>query len=112
MAGALNALTAKTTTHTETIINFGWADSEIVLLNGVHMPHSLALLLAPVVARIELATQTHAQHSSVMRPAHERATTRPTDIVDKLRQLAELHTSGALTDDEFSAAKAQALLGR
>jgi hypothetical protein len=29
--------------------------------------------------------------------------------VEKIKQLAELHSSGALTDDEFAAAKAQAL---
>jgi hypothetical protein len=29
--------------------------------------------------------------------------------VEKISQLAELHASGALTDEEFAAAKAQAL---
>jgi hypothetical protein len=29
--------------------------------------------------------------------------------VEKIKQLAELHASGALTDEEFAAAKAQAL---
>jgi hypothetical protein len=29
--------------------------------------------------------------------------------VEKIKQLAELHASGALTDDEFAAAKAKAL---
>ena len=34
----------------------------------------------------------------------------PTDpTVEKISQLAELHASGALTDEEFAAAKAQAL---
>ncbi|MGP8242865.1 MAG: SHOCT domain-containing protein [Solirubrobacteraceae bacterium] len=34
----------------------------------------------------------------------------PTDpVVEKINQLAQLHASGALTDEEFAAAKAQAL---
>jgi hypothetical protein len=31
------------------------------------------------------------------------------DTIARLTQLAELHTSGALTDEEFTAAKAQVL---
>jgi hypothetical protein len=30
-------------------------------------------------------------------------------VVEKINQLAQLHSSGALTDEEFAAAKAQAL---
>jgi|HubBroStandDraft_4_1064222.scaffolds.fasta_scaffold11724_6 hypothetical protein len=30
-------------------------------------------------------------------------------VVEKINQLAQLHASGALTDEEFAAAKAQAL---
>ena len=33
----------------------------------------------------------------------------PDPTVEKISQLAELHASGALTDEEFAAAKAQAL---
>jgi hypothetical protein len=33
------------------------------------------------------------------------------DVVAKLKELASLHEAGALTDDEFAAAKAQALNG-
>ena len=33
----------------------------------------------------------------------------PADPADEIEHLAELHASGALTDDEFSAAKAKAL---
>lgn len=31
------------------------------------------------------------------------------DPIEKLKQLAELHTAGVLTDEEFAAAKAKAL---
>jgi Short C-terminal domain len=40
-------------------------------------------------------------------PAPASAPADPT--VEKISQLAELHASGALTDEEFAAAKAQAL---
>ncbi len=33
----------------------------------------------------------------------------PADPADQIEHLAQLHASGALTDDEFAAAKAQAL---
>jgi len=33
----------------------------------------------------------------------------PADPADELEHLAQLHTSGALTDEEFAAAKAKAL---
>ena len=33
----------------------------------------------------------------------------PADTADQLEHLAQLHASGALTDDEFAAAKAKAL---
>jgi len=42
-----------------------------------------------------------------MAPAPAAAPVDPT--VEKISQLAQLHASGALTDEEFAAAKAQAL---
>jgi hypothetical protein len=33
----------------------------------------------------------------------------PTDVAAKLKQLADLHSSGALTDEEFAAAKGKLL---
>ncbi len=42
-------------------------------------------------------------------PAPVSAAAPPTDTISRLQQLAALHDSGALTDDEFSAAKAQVL---
>jgi hypothetical protein len=35
----------------------------------------------------------------------------PADPADEIEHLAQLHTSGALTDEEFAAAKAKALGG-
>ena len=42
-------------------------------------------------------------------PAPAAATSAATDRISQLQQLASLHDSGALTDEEFSAAKAQVL---
>jgi Short C-terminal domain len=43
-------------------------------------------------------------------PAPAVTTAAPADpVVEKIAQLAQLHSSGALTDEEFAAAKAQAL---
>lgn len=43
-------------------------------------------------------------------PSYAPAPPAPVDpTVEKISQLAELHASGALTDEEFAAAKAQAL---
>jgi len=39
----------------------------------------------------------------------EQAASAPTDTIAELERLARLHESGALTDDEFAAAKARAL---
>jgi hypothetical protein len=42
-------------------------------------------------------------------PAPAPATSAATDRITQLQQLASLHDSGALTDEEFAAAKAQVL---
>jgi len=42
-------------------------------------------------------------------PAPAPATSAATDRISQLQQLASLHDSGALTDEEFAAAKAQVL---
>lgn len=42
-------------------------------------------------------------------PAEEQAAPVPTDTASELEHLAQLHASGALSDEEFAAAKAKAL---
>jgi DNA-directed RNA polymerase subunit RPC12/RpoP len=48
--------------------------------------------------------------STTVRPA-KATTTRRSSTASELERLARLHESGALTDDEFAAAKARALSG-
>ena len=42
---------------------------------------------------------------------NEQAASAPTDTIAELERLARLHESGALTDEEFAAAKAKLLQG-
>jgi Short C-terminal domain len=55
----------------------------------------------------EQGRQEAAPPSSPSPAAPPAAATDP--VVEKINQLAQLHASGALTDEEFAAAKAQAL---
>jgi hypothetical protein len=56
------------------------------------------------------AAQAQAQPAAAPEaPAPAPAAAPPTDTISRLQQLAALHDSGALTDEEFSAAKAQVL---
>ncbi len=58
------------------------------------------------------AEQAYEQGRQRRRPAaaHSRRRQPPADpTVEKINQLAQLHASGALTDEEFAAAKARAL---
>ncbi len=52
-----------------------------------------------------------AQEQAAAAPAPDPAQSAPAtvDPADEIEHLAELHASGALTDDEFAAAKAKAL---
>ncbi|GAA4448375.1 SHOCT domain-containing protein [Phytohabitans houttuyneae] len=60
--------------------------------------------------------QQAAQEEAARQAAHEQRQPQqsapppaPSDLAGKLQQLADLHASGALTDQEYAAAKAQVL---
>jgi hypothetical protein len=55
------------------------------------------------------APPTPAPEPAPAAPAPAPATSAATDRITQLQQLASLHDSGALTDEEFAAAKAQVL---
>ena len=59
------------------------------------------------------ATVAHNRGSNDAPPEESEAAPPPAPAIDtdELQQLAELHTSGALTDEEFAAAKAKILGG-
>ena len=54
------------------------------------------------------ATQQQGQESQVPEPRAEQAPA-DSDVLGQLTKLVQMHDSGALTDDEFSAAKARLL---
>ena len=54
------------------------------------------------------ATQQQGQGSQVPEPRAEQAPA-DSDVLGQLTKLVQMHDSGALTDDEFSAAKARLL---
>ena len=60
-----------------------------------------------------MAGQNQAAEAAAPPPSYPAAPPAPAPAADptveKISQLAELHASGALTDEEFAAAKAQAL---
>jgi hypothetical protein len=57
-----------------------------------------------------IAGQNQAMQAEQQAPPPPPAPAAPVDpTVEKISQLAQLHASGALTDEEFAAAKAQAL---
>jgi hypothetical protein len=65
-------------------------------------------------ARVQEEQQAQAyeqgQQQAAPPPAPPPPAAAPADpTVEKINQLAQLHASGALTDEEFAAAKAQAL---
>ena len=55
------------------------------------------------------AAENEAQNAAPPPPPQEPPGTPEDPTVEKINQLAQLHASGALTDEEFAAAKAKAL---
>jgi len=56
-----------------------------------------------------MAAQSQAAQAAPPPPPPPAAPAPADPVVEKINQLAQLHASGALTDAEFAAAKAQAL---
>ena len=71
-----------------------------------------ALVAGAAVAH-HRTTKMNEQQASEAAPAEEPVAYAPppADTADQIEHLAQLHASGALTDEEFATAKAQALGG-
>ena len=87
IAGVLNALTTRTTV--DTVISIMWDDGEAFLHTGTDTPQAIRMRLSPVFVAIERA--------SVAPPT--------ASVADEIAKLADLHTAGALTDEEFATLK-------
>jgi hypothetical protein len=101
IAGILNALTTRT--HALSVIAVLSAEYEGFFLCQDLAPDELRRGLAPVFLRARQLSQASPPDQGPMPSAG------PSDIVATLERLSTLHQAGALTDDEFQRAKAQAL---
>ncbi len=103
IAEALNRLTTRT--RVDTVICVETTTAELFLHSGYTAPDALRVRLSPVFTRIRLlqkgATRSH--DADAGKPEK--------DLSEQFAQLADLHARGALTEEEFSLAKAR-LLGR
>jgi hypothetical protein len=93
-AGLLNALTERT--EINSYIRITGRSSEAILHNAHQTPRDLKITLSPLLGRLAAA--------SLKGPGIEAPET--TQPVDQIYRLAELRQAGALTDEEFTAAKA------
>jgi hypothetical protein len=96
VARALNALSATTVSRIESVVTLQWLDGGIVLQNNCLTPQELASQFTVVTEAIR-SNEAGEQQSS------------RGDLPQQIHALAQLHGSGALTDAEFSAAKARLL---
>jgi hypothetical protein len=103
MARAMNALTTKSTKSIETIVHFEWQNGQVTLLNSIFTPQEMATVLTPSVNRISEAGK--GAPPQVSKPA----TAVSADIPNQLKSLADLHSAGMLTAEEFAMAKAPLL---
>lgn len=99
IASVLNSLSRQT--RNETIIAIEAHDATCILHYPGDTPQSLHIRLSEVLAQVEGEGRGRKSETATD------VTDQP--FVDQLRQLAALHGSGALTTDEFQAAKAKIL---
>jgi hypothetical protein len=97
-ATVLSKATTKTVNRVETVIHFGWTDGEVTLLNQ-RQTSEMAAHLQPVVQMLR------------ERPKSDTGGSEPKDFTSQLRELAELHSEGVLSDEEFALAKQRLLTG-
>lgn len=95
-AALYNRLTSRTDVSIETVLRIEGAGFEVALFTPEVLPEDLDFEIAPARTRIRSAARAAASSS--------------TPMSQQLRELAELHASGVLSDDEFAAAK-QKLIG-
>lgn len=95
-ATMLNTLTRRT--KVETLLSIRTEQWQVILFYGKATPEALRLELAVAFAKVDAAERRASLPSSTS-----------DDYVAQLTKLAELHDAGALSDEEFTAAKARLL---
>ena len=95
-ASILNAIT--TNKSITTTIQITTVDSEYIFISNQIVPEQMSIVMSPILGRLRSRAKSIpvAQQGSA-------------DIVSLLTNLANLHQSGALSDDEFRAAKVKLL---
>jgi hypothetical protein len=91
----LNSLTTRS--HMETLLRIECSDAEMFFHNGASTPTALRMSSSPAIARLPQRVPPQAIAM--------------TDIGTQIEQLAQLHRSGALSDEEFALAKSKLLRG-
>jgi membrane protease subunit (stomatin/prohibitin family) len=81
----------------------GVARTAVIAGTATHVSNNVSRRQAGRWAQQEQQQQTAAQAPAQSAPAQEE------DPMEKLKQLGDLHQSGVLTDEEFTAAKAKIL---
>jgi Short C-terminal domain len=103
LATVLSAAGTTTTKRVETIIQFAWTNGALTLVNDSQTPEMMAALLEPVVQMFRERETNSDQARS------EAGTLGTKDLTSQLRELAELHGAGVLSDEEFALAKQRLL---
>jgi hypothetical protein len=98
IASVLNSLTRKSKMNTG--MRIGCTKGEILLHHAELAPDAIRRVLSPVFSGFEVAKH------------HGRPRSPQSDSVGQLERLAVLHREGALSDDEFTAAKRRLLDGK
>ena len=110
MAHALNALSTKTvsTTTKESILTLQWESGGIVILNTNFVPLELTRQIQHVLDRLAVIDSSRPETAPVA-PVSVAEGHTTVNLTEQLGQLAELHQSGVLTNEEFAAAKSKLL---
>jgi hypothetical protein len=103
LASALNALTTRTTTSVETIVEFAAGPKALLLLTSDEPPDLLRTHLAAPLAWVEAA------HRPERAEAAEPTASPAMDRLSQLKLLGELRDSAVLSPEEFEVEKARVL---
>lgn len=93
VASVLNSVTTKT--EFQTVVGITTSNWQLILLSDRTTPDRLRIELAPVFGRIR------SHHTAAAKPTSGHSD----DLAGQIARLADLHRSGALTEEEFANAK-------
>jgi hypothetical protein len=98
LASLLNALTTRTKTTVETLVELSAGSQALIVMTAQEPPSSLRVHMAPVFDRLASAQRTTGAFDAGS-----------SDRIAMLRELGSLRDSGVLTEEEFTAEKSRIL---